>query len=62
MESRFVNFKNNVLSFATCCYQQIMGTGMGTPVAPDYAKLFVTQVVSIMLNDYEAKNSLGKVL
>ena len=56
----FVSFhlKNNVFKFASCVYKQIMGTTMGTPVAPNYLNLFMTQVKTNMLNDYEAENTL----
>ena len=50
--------RNNVFKFASSVYKQIMGTVIGTPMAPNYANLFMTQVETDMLNDYEAENGL----
>ena len=50
--------KNNVFKSASCVYKQIMGIAMGTPMAPYYANLFITQVETNMLNDYQADNGL----
>ena len=54
--------KNNVFKFASCFIKQIMGTAMGTPMAPNYANLFMTQVETNMLNDYEAENGLRPII
>ena len=54
--------KNNVFKFASCFYKQIMGTAMGTRMAPNYANLFMTQVETDMLNDYEAENGLRPII
>ena len=54
--------KNNVFKVASCIYKQIMGTAMGTPMAPNFANLFMTQVETNMLNDYEAENGLRPIL
>ena len=50
--------RNNVFKFASCVYKQIMGT----PMAPNYANLFMTQVETDMLNDYEAENGLRPII
>ena len=39
-----------------------MGTAMGTPMAPNYANLFMTQVETDMLNDYEAETGLRPII
>ena len=41
--------KNNVFSFGNLFYQQKMGTAMGTPMAPNYANLFFSDVESRIL-------------
>ena len=49
--------KNNVFKFASCFYKQIMRT-----MAPNYANLFMTQIETNMLNDYEAENGLRPII
>ena len=50
--------KSNVFRFGDKIYQQIMGTAMGTPMAPNYANIFLDRFESHMLDEYEVATGL----
>ena len=54
--------KSNVFRFGTTLYKQIMGTAMGTPMAPNYANLFMHELESRMLDEYFTKTGLKPML
>ena len=45
--------KNNVFHFGNQIYSQIKSTCMGTPMAPNYANLFMAEFEENMLKEYE---------
>ena len=47
--------ENNVFRFGTQIYSQIKGTCMGTPMAPNYANIFMAEFEENMLDEYEKK-------
>ena len=47
--------KNNVFRFGNQIYSQIKGTCMGTPMAPNYANLFMAEFEENMLDEYHKK-------
>ena len=53
-----VVLKHNVFRFGNDLYRQIKGTAMGTPMAVNYANLFLHKFETEMLNDYERKTGL----
>ena len=50
--------KSNIFRFNHQLYRQIKGTAMGTPMAVNYANLFLDDLETKMLNDYEKKTKL----
>ena len=54
--------KNSVFRFSNTIYQQIMGTIMGSPMAPNFANLFMSEVEMRLINDYEAKSGLRPLI
>ena len=54
--------KNNVFRFSNLIYQQIMGTAMGTPMSFNFANLFMSEVESNMLNEYERATGIRPFL
>ena len=50
--------KSNVFRFNNCFHQQIKGTAMGTPMAVNYANLFLDKLETEMLCEYERKTNL----
>ena len=54
--------KNSVFRFSNTIYQQIMGTIMGSPMAPNFSNLFMSEVETRLINDYEAKSGLGPLI
>ena len=50
--------KSNVFRFGNCIYQQIKGTAMGTPMAPNYANLFMDKFERTLIDDYRKKTGL----
>ena len=54
--------KNSVFRFSNIIYQQIMGTIMGSPMAPNFANLFMSEVETRLINDYEAKSGLRPLI
>ena len=50
--------KSNIFRFDNTYYQQIKGTAMGTPMAVNYANLFLEKFETEMLNEYERKTNL----
>ena len=48
--------KSNVFRFGNSIYQQIKGTAMGTPMAPNYANLFMDKFERTLIDDYRKKN------
>ena len=47
--------QNNVFRFGNQLYSQIKGTCMGTPMAPNYANLFMAEFEEELLDEYEKK-------
>jgi hypothetical protein len=47
--------KNNVFRFGNQIYSQIKGTCMGTPMAPNFANLFMSEFEENMLDAYHKK-------
>lgn len=47
--------KSNVFRFGETLFKQIMGTAMGTPMAPNYANLFLDKFEREMLQTYHSK-------
>ena len=58
--------KCNVFRFGSVYYEQIMGTCMGTPMAPNYANLFMDKFENEMIESYLQKKvsllSFGTVI
>ena len=54
--------KNSVFRLSNTTYQQIMGTIMGSPMAPNFANLFMSEVETRLINDYEAKSGLRPLI
>ena len=54
--------KNSVFRFSNTFYQQIMGTIMGSPIAPNFANLFMSEVEMRLINDYETKSGLRSLI
>ena len=54
--------KNNVFRFSNSIFKQIIGVAMATPLAPNLANLFMTEVETRMLHEYEAKMGLRPML
>ena len=52
--------RSNIFGFANRFYRQIKGTAMGTPMAPNYAHLFMDKFERGILDDYYAKTGLKK--
>ena len=50
--------KSNIFRFGNNFYHQIKGTAMGTPMAPNYANLFMDKFETSLLNDFF--NKTGK--
>ena len=50
--------KSNIFRFDNTYYQQIKGTAMGTPMAVNYANLFLEKFETEMLDEYERKTNL----
>ena len=47
--------KCNAFKFGSNIYQQIMGTSMGTPMAPNYANIFMDKFENEVINTYNQK-------
>ena len=54
----YLVLKCNTLSFGSRFLHQIKGTAMGTPMAVNFANLFMTKFESEMLCDFEAANGI----
>ena len=54
--------KNNVFRFSNLIYKQIMGTAMRTPMSCNFANLFMSEVESNMLNEYETATGIRPFL
>ena len=50
--------KSNVFQFCTLIFQQIKGTAMGTPMAANYANLFMDDFECKLINDFHKKTGL----
>ena len=50
---------SNTLQFGTRFYQQIKGTAMGTPMAPNFANLFMSKFETDMLQDYQDQHGMS---
>ena len=44
--------KSNAFRFGTAIYHQVMGTAMGTPMAPNYANIFMTKFETELIESY----------
>ena len=51
--------KCNAFRFGSAMYEQVMGTCMGTPMAPNYANLFMDKFENDVLDSFREKKSLG---
>ena len=47
--------KSNAFKFGNSIYRQIMGTAMGTPMAPNYANRFMDNFERGSINSYRSK-------
>lgn len=54
----FLVLKSNAFRFGHTIYQQVMGTAMGTPMAPNYANLFMGKFENEVLTSYHASTGL----
>ena len=54
--------KNNVFRFSNLIYEQIMGMAMETPMSCNFANLFMSEVESNMLNEYETVTVIKPIL
>ena len=54
--------KSNCFTFLKRYFHQIVGTAMGTPMAPSYANIFMGKVESEMLQEYEVNTGLKPTL
>ena len=50
--------KSNAFRFGKTIYHQIMGTAMGTPMAPNYANIFMTKFETDLINSYYQKEGI----
>ena len=50
--------QSNVFRFNDQLYKQIKGTAMGTPMAVNYANLFLDKFENEMLDEYEKKKKM----
>ena len=55
-------FKSNAFRFGNEYYRQITGTAMGTPMAPNYANLFMDNFEQNLLHDYSQKTGLSPLV
>ena len=53
---------NNIFRFGDKIYKQIKGTAMGTPMAVNYANLFLDKFETEMLNDFEKQHKLRPLI
>ena len=58
----YLVLKCNTLSFGSRFFHQIKGTAMGTPMAVNFANLFMIKFESEMLRDFEAANGIRPAL
>ena len=54
--------KSNIFRFNEQLYKQVKGTAMGTPMAVNYANIFLDQFENDMLDEYERKTNLRPFL
>ena len=54
--------KSNPFQFGNEYYRQITGTIMGTPMAPNYANLFMDNFEKNLLRDYSQKTGLSPLV
>ena len=54
--------RSNIFRFGNRFYRQIKGTAMGTPMAPNYANLFMDKFERGILDDYYAKTGLKPLI
>ena len=54
--------KSNAFRFGNEYYRQITGTAMGTPMAPNYANLFMDNFEQNLLHDYSQKTGLSPLV
>ena len=50
----FLVLKSNAFRFGHMIYRQVMGTAMGTPMAPNYANLFMAKFEEEVITSYHA--------
>ena len=53
-----VVLENNVFRFGAKIYRQIKGTAMGTPMAPNYANIFMDKFETGLIADFEKQHGL----
>ena len=54
--------KSNIFRFNEKLYKQIKGTAMGTPMAVNYANIFLEKLELKMLDDYAKKTNLRPLI
>ena len=54
--------QNNVFRFGEQLYRQTKGTAMGTPMAVNYANIFLDQFERDILNEYQVKTGLRPLI
>ena len=54
--------KSNAFRFGNEYYRQITGTAMGTPMAPNYANLFMNNFEQNLLRDYSQETGLSPLV
>ena len=54
--------KSNVFRFCYSFYQQIKGTAMGTPMAPNYSNIFMGKFERELLSAFERKTGLRPLI
>ena len=50
--------KSNAFRFGHKIFKQIMGTAMGTPMAPNYANLFMAEYETNLIEEYHSKTGI----
>ena len=53
---------SNVFRFGNQLYKQVKGTAMGTPMAPNYANLFMADFEELLLKEYRKKTGLAPLV
>ena len=54
--------KSNAFRFGTAIYHQVMGTAMGTPMAPNYANIFMTKFETELIESYHQSTGVKPLI